>query len=487
MPQEKPADLDAALSADPLLLAEFVLYVYFQNAQKISENEIRSSVENALDSGYTPAGRDTLADNLVKLLFGTKIQKHSFSPEAAKEALKKLLDLLNEASEKGHRYLDEMVIRNYPVFRPMLLDSYSRILKERSIYASINSHFQAEAEIYRASSLVFPGTAESAGKRFDGMYSGEEQVRALADPAVREMEFLQWFNSRFVLPAVELLPPEWYFAEFRRLMSDRVRPIFESVLNQRNSLFTISRFRKNSALFTDAVSNEEFSVRLKNGADLPSGKLMECTLIRHANSFNLNSLLKLIPDDQAASMKSDIIRRREIMAAVVKKFSERHGSQTLLLPSLRSAVAAYDDFVKSLDYPEKGEIGTPLLLNSEVFRQYPDYRAALLCEENNFYISLHYPLLMDVMNGSTRGPDAVETVKSCFENRLALPFTSLKRLFAEKRESLLAALRVAYSNLNTADEMRVFIMRSRNHSWEYSPLPLFSSPNRFLDFYVLMD
>jgi hypothetical protein len=487
MPPQKSADLDAALSSDPLLLAEFVLYVYFQNTPKVADSEIKASVETVLGSGERPAGEDLLASNLREMLFGNKIQKHSFTPEAARDALKKLLDMLNAASGSGHRYLDEMVIRNYPVFRPVLVGTYSRILKERSVYASIDNHFQAEAEIYRACSFVFPGTADRAGERFDSMYSGPEQVRALSDPAVREMEFLQWFNSRYVIPAVELLPPEWYSAEFRQSMSDRVRPIFDSVLNQRNSLFTVTRFRKNSALFNDVISNEDFTVRLQSGAGIPSNGLMECTLIRHANSFNLNSLLKLIPDDQAEQMKADMLLRRRVMAEAVRKFSELHGTQTLLFPSLHSAIAAYDDFVNALGYPEKGEIGHPLLLNSEVFRQYPGYRAALLCEENNLYISLHYPLLLDVMNGSVRGRDAVEIVTSCFENRIALPFTSLKRLFGEKTEALLAALRVAYSNLKTADEMRTFIERARNHSWEYSPLPLFSRPNSLLDHYVLMD
>ncbi len=462
------------------------MYVYYQYRQQLSEAELLSSIDRVLDGTYTASGDDTLEKNLGNTLLSDRVQKGSFSKEEAINALKSIRETIDRAVASGHRYLTEMVLQNYRTFLPLLKANYSDLLARNSVFASIHNHFDAEGEIYRAACYVLPGTREYAEGIFNTQYSSPEYSAMMKSAELRSMEFLQWFCTMFVIPSVEMLPPEWYMATFGRLLSDRVRPVFRNVLSQRNSIFTVSRFQKNRATFVDLVSSEVFEVRIPKGFDVPSGPMMELTVVRHATMWDINSMLKLIPESDASEIAQDIRRRREIMSATVKKFSAENG-QAVTFGNLASAVSAYDAFVSKADIPESGEMGVPRLLNAEAFGSYPDYRTALLCEENNFYISLHYPLLMDVMGGVMHGKDAVEVVESSFDSHVAIPFTSLKRLFHTDAARLLSALRIAYPNISTIEEMGNFIQRSRGHSFSYSPLPLFSKLRKIADRYVVRD
>ncbi len=480
-------DIDRMLSADPVLLAEFVIYIYYQFRQELTDSEVRISLEKVLDGSHSSSANDTLEKHLAGMLFQERLQKHLFSDEDAAAAVRTVIARIAEAGEKGHSYLSDMVIRNYPHFRRMLAATYSDNLRERSVYASIHNHFDAEEEIYRSACYIFPGTAGHALETFEKVYSGRDYASILSNPGIRQMEFLQWFNVRYVIPAAGLLPPEWYMGEFRHLLSDRVRPIFMNVLNQRNSLFSVKGFQKNRTVFADAVSNERFTVQMSKVKDIPDDSLIECTLIRRASSYTLNSVMKLLPGQQSRELLEDMSKRRKVMAEISAKFFKAMGTHAVIRPSLKDAIASYEEFTGGLDMPELKEMGMPLLLNSDVFRSYSNHRSALLCEENNFYISLHYPLLIDVMEGTLRGKDAVEVVRMSFENQVAMPFTAIKRLLRERPAELLSALRVAYSNVETGAEMEEFITRTRNHSVDYSPLPLFSKLNTYADSFVMMD
>ncbi len=474
------------LSSDPQLLSELVIYVYYQYRQQLSDKELLSAIDHILDGTYQTLDDNTLEKNLGNNLLGDAARKNSFSADEAVAALKSLGQTVDRAAASGHEYLADMVMRNYKSFLPLLMTSYSDMLASNRTFASIHNHFEAQSEIYRASCYMIPGTGERAEERFDTIYSSPVYTAMMHDSELRNMEFLQWYCTMFVIPAVGMLPPDWYMATFGRLLSDRVRPIFKNVVSQRNSVFTIPRFQKNRATFVDVISGEEFDVRVPKALDIPSGPMIEATLIRNASAYDINSMLKLLPESDASEITQDIKRRREAMSVVVSRFAAVHG-HAVMYSRMTDAVSAYNSFVSEVEYPGKEEMGVPLLLNGDAFGAYPDYRAALLCEENNFYISLHYPLLMDVMEGSMHGKDAAEVVEMAFENQIAVPFTSLKRLFFTDGARLLSALRVAYSNIDSTAEMGAFIQRSRGHTFLYSPVPLFSRLRNITDIYVRRD
>lgn len=474
------------LSSDPLLLSEFVIYIYFQYMQRLPDREVLSAVEHVLDGTYQASAADTLEKNLGNTLLAEGTGTNTFSREEALSALKSLRETVDRSISSGHRYLTEMVMRNYRTFLPLLTANYSDMLVSNRTFASIHNHFDVQHEIYRASCYVLPGTMEYAEEIFRKMYSSPEYAAMMQNPQLRSSEFLQWYCTVFVIPAAGMLPPDWYMATFGTMLSDRVRPIFKNVLSQRRSFFTVRRFQKNRATFADVISGEDFDVRTQKVLDVPSGPLIEATLIRHASMYDVNSMLKLLTESDASEITQDIRRRRETISPILNKFVAENGHE-VIYRRLADAVSAYDSFLAGIDYTGKEEIGIPRLQNANALAAYPDYRAALLCEENGFYVSVHYPHFANVMEGSLHGKEAVDVVSASFDSPIAVPFTTLKRLFFTDGARLLSALRVAYSNIGSIEEMGAFIQRSRGHTFLYSPVPFFSRLSGIVDSYGCFD
>ncbi len=463
-----------------------MIYVHYQYRQQLPDREVLSAVDRVLDGSYAASGDDTLEKHLANTLLGNGTMRRAFSGTEALNALRSVRDAVDRAVASDHRYLAEMVMRNYRTFLPLLRSNYSDMTARGRTVAQIHNHFDAETEIYRASCYMLPGTGEYAEGIFGTMYASQEYAAMMQDTELRSIEFLQWYCTAFVIPTVEMSPPDWYMTVFGTMLSDRVRPIFDGVISQRNSIFTVSRFQKNRATFVDVFSEEEFDVRIRKGLDVPSGPMIGATLIRHASMFDINSMLKLLPEEDASDITQDIRRRKEAMAALGKKFTERNG-HAVIYSRAADAVSAYNSFISVSDYPGKEEMGAPRLLNAEVTAPYPDHRVALLCEENNFYVSLHYPLLMDVMEGSMRGKAAADVAEVSFGNRLALPFTTLKRLYFTDAARLLSALRTIRPDIDSVEEMGTYITRSRRHTFLYSPVPLFSGLRKIADRYAPVD
>lgn len=466
----KAQTLDEKITTDPTLHAEFVLYVYYQYNEELTGEVVASSLGAILEGREKGAPEGSLESALSSSLLGRPGNR--FAREDALKRLAKLKLDVEMARREGHDFLNEMVIRDYHIFEAYLIGAYHEFMNTTSSLASVHNYLDAEMEVYRATCFCFPGLRRHADEVFSRIFRSAEGGERDED-SVRRVEFLQWFVTQYVIPAVDMVAAEWYYTRLRRYLNRRVLPIFKDVANQRRSVFIVSSRSKNSVTLEDLLYAEHFSVKMSDADALERGSMIECTLVRYASSNRINSIVRLIEREEADRVASDITARRGLMSEMHDRFVAAHGSEALLLGSTQEVLARYNEFVAGFT-EEKGlkDKGMPRLVNAEAFNAHPEFRAALLCEQNNFYLSIYYPLLMDAIEGKIGGGSASEIADICLSNAMAIPFTSLRRIFVQHGRRLLELESAIHPELSGIDSLKSLILRERGHSWDYTPLPL---------------
>ncbi len=475
MQSSRAVTLDERISTDPVMQTEFVVYVYFQYNEDLKDEDVIASVDSVVEGKANESPEGSLDRAIASSLLGQGQSKNRFSEEDAITALRKMKLEIEGARKEGHDFLSDLVIRDYHIFEQYLIGAYTEFMNRTSSLASVHNYLDAEMEIYRAACFCFPGVRKHADEVFSHVYTGAQGGGGEPDESVRRVEFLQWFVSQYVIPAIDTVASEWYFTRFRRHLNQRVLPIFRDVLQQRRSVFVVKSRSKNSVVLDDLLYAESFGVKMSDANALEKGNVIECTLVRYASSNRINSIVRLISPEEAERVISEINSKRQLMVEMHDSFVGAYGSETLLLGSVQDAIAKYTEFMGRFS-EEHGikDAGLPRLVNAEAFNSYPDFRAALLCEVNNFYLSIYYPLLMDAVDGKMNSSSAAQVTDICLTNAVAMPFTSLKRIVARYGARLLeleAALRPEIGNISA---LKSLILKERGHSWDYMPLPVVS-------------
>lgn len=471
----KAAPLDERINSDPELQAEFVIYVYFQYNENLSMDDVSSSVEAILQAKEAVFQEGSLAQAIFSSVLGKGSSRNRFSKEEAFGALGKMKIEIDAARKEGHDFLSDMVVRNYHIFEQYLLGAYVEFMNRTSSLAAVHNYLDAEMEVYRAACFCFPGVRKHADEVFAKVYSEPAGAGGSEEEKVRRIEFLQWFVGQYVIPAVDTVPSEWYYTRFRRHLNQRVLPIFRDVLQQRRSVFVVASRSKNSVVLNDVLYAEDFNVKMVDADVLEKGNVVECTLIRHASSRRINSIVRLISPDEAKKVLADVSSRRQLMAEMHSSFMTSYGSEAVVAASPQEAIALYSTFTGRFSQ-DRGmtDAGLPRLLNAEAFNSHQEFRAALLCEVNNFYLSIYYPMLMEALEGRMNRNSAAEITDICLTNGIAMPFTTLKRIIASHGPRLLEFESILRPEIGSMEALRSLVMRERGHSWEYTPVTLIS-------------
>lgn len=458
------------IGSSPLLQAEFILYVYYQYNQGYTEKELISSLAG-IEEGKEPA-KETLEAAMTNSLFGSTTTANSFSREEAVKALKTMKENAETALREGHSYLDDMVVRNYRYFEPYVLNAYHEFMNKAGSLASIHNYLDAELEVFRSASFCFPGTQKHSEGLFSGIYNGQPSSGE-DEESVKRLEFLQWFVTQYVIPAVDTVPSEWYYSRFRKVLNQRVLPIFRDVRQQRRSVFEVRNRSKNSVTLADLLYMEDFNVKMADAISLEKGNVVECTLIRHAASNRINSIVKLLSPEESKKLVDDINARRGLMSAMHEKFVASYGGEALMAANPQEAVAKYNEFASAFS-EENGmkDAALPKLVNAEAFNSYPGFKSALLCEVNNFYLSIYYPLLTEAMEGRMAMDAAAELADICLTNEIALPFSTLKRVVSVNGARLIALVSRLRPEVRDINSLMAMVSRERGHGWNYLPIPL---------------
>ncbi len=471
----KAATLDERISSDPELRTEFVIYVYYQYNENLTMEDVSSSMEAILQAKEAVFQEGSLAQAVFSSVLGKGSSGNRFSKEEAFGALGKMKIEIDAAKREGHDFLSDLVIRDYLIFERYLLGAYVEFMNRTSSLASVHNYLDAEMEVYRAACFCFPGVRKHADEVFGKVYREPSAAGGAEGEKVRRIEFLQWFVGQYVIPAVDSVPSEWYYTHFRRHLNQRVLPIFRNVLQQRRSVFVVSSRSKNGVVLNDVLYAENFNVKMTDADALEKGNVVECTIIRHASSSRINSIVRLISPDEAEKVLADVNSRRQLMTEVHSSFIASFGSESLVAGSPQEAIAAYSTFIGKYSRDRgMSDSGLPKLVNAEVFNSHQEFRAALLCEMNNFYLSIYYPMLMDALEGRMNRNSAAEITDICLTNGIALPFTTLKRLIARHGPRLLEFESIIRPEVGSMEELRSLVMRERGHSWEYTPVTLVS-------------
>lgn len=473
MQYPKGKTLDERIRTEPLLQAEFILYVYYQYNENLSDDDVISSIGKIVEGKDADSKEGSLESAITTSLYGKGPSGNTFQKEDALKALEKLKLNVETSVKEGHDFLGELVIRNYSLFEPYLLKAYHDFMEKTSSLASIHNYLDGEMEMYRAACFCFPGVRKHADDVFSRIFSKEQEESK--DENVRRVEFLQWFVGQYVIPAVDTVPSEWYYSRFSRFLNQRVLPIMRDVVQQRRSVFVVSGRSKNSVVLDDLLYAESFNVKMSDAAQLSKGNVVECTLIRYAASRRINSVVKLLSPDEAEKVVSDVNSRRELMADMHSDFVSEFGSEALLLANPQEGVARFNEFAtKFTDRKGLKDSSLPRLINAEAFNSYPDFRTALLCELNNFYLSIYYPIFIDAIEGRLNQDSASEITDICLTNAIALPFSTLRRVLSAHGGRVLEMESRLHPELGNVQGMIDFILRERGHTWEYLPLPLVS-------------
>ena len=464
--------LDERISSDPFLQAEFLLYVFYQYNEGLTDAALCASLSATIGGKEKEFPEGSLEHALSSSLYGHGPTRNSFSKVEAVEALKKLKLNLEGAIREGHEFLNELVIRDYRIFESYLLNAYHEYMSRTSSIAAVHNYLDAEMEIYRAACFCFPGVRKHADDIFTRIYSRPSRSHD-KDESARRIEFLQWFVGQYIIPAVDTIPSEWYYSRFRRLLNQRVLPIFRDVMQQRRSVYVVSGKTKNNIVLDDLLYGEAFNVKMSDSEALERGNLVECTVVRYASSNRINSIVRLIEKGEADKVLGDVNERRHLMSEIHDSFITAYGSEALLLGSPMEAIARFNEFMAKYS-EEKGlkDAALPRLVNAEAFNSYQEFRAALLCETNNFYLSIYYPMLLDAIDGRMDAESAAQVTDICLTSPLALPFTSLRRIMVKHGARLLEIEGRVRPELDSLDSLRSMIMRERGHSWSYNPVPL---------------
>lgn len=465
--------LDERIASDPLLHAELVLYVYYQYNEELTASEVKSAVDSLLSGEGAGLKEGTLGQAMHSSLTGSQAAGSALSAEQLQDALRKMKANLEAAERESHDFLSDLVIRDYAAFEPYLLGAYNQFMNRTSSLASVHNYLDAEMEMYRAASFCFPGMRKHSEEIFSRLYRKPAAAGSGDHEGVRRVEFLQWLVTQYVIPAVEMIVSEWYYSRFRRSLNQRVLPIFRDVVQQRRSVFLVTGRSKNNVVLEDLLYAEGFNVKMTDAGALEKGNVVECTLIRHASSSRINSIVRLIAPEEAQSVISDISSRRRLMMRMHDGFVSRYGGEALILQNPMEAISRYNEFTASFsDANGLKDMPIPRLVNAEAFNAYPGFRAALLCETNNFYLSIYYPMLLEAIDGRMNPGPAGEIADICLGNAIAMPFTSLKRIIAEHGGRMVGLASRLHPEVRDADGLKKLVMRERGHSWDYLPLPL---------------
>lgn len=471
MQSSRGKTLDERMRTEPLLQAEFILYVYYQYNENLTDSDVIESLGKIAEGKDADWKEGSLESAITTSLYGKGISGNTFQKEDALKAIERLKVNVETSVKEGHDFLNELVIRDYALFEPYLVNAYHDFMEKTSSLASIHNYLDAEMEIYRAACFCFPGARKHADELFTRIFSKEKEE--VGDENVRKVEFLQWFVGQYVIPAVDTVPSEWYYSRFSRYLNQRVTPIMRDVVQQRRSVFVVSGRSKNSVMLDDLLYAESFSVKMTDASQLSKGNVVECTLVRYAASRRINSVVKLLSSEEAEKVVTDVNSRRELMADMHNDFVSEFGSEALLLANPQEAVARFNEFAAHFT-ERKGlkDASLPRLINAEAFNSYPDFRTALLCELNNFYLSIYYPLFMDAIEGRMNSDSASEITDICLTNAIALPFSTLRRVLSAHGARVLEMEASLHPELASVQSMIDFILRERGHTWEYLPLPL---------------
>jgi|GEM_PF-5640927 len=460
MPEEKLSGLDQLISADPYSRAQFIIYIFVQQTGEGEEN-LPNSIERVI-KGEATEENGTLASALNRALLS---ETRYYSREEALQALSKIKEEMESASSEGRSYVSTELRKNYLYFYPYLITTYASDLEKRRVLVGIKNYLGAEIEIYSASAYMFPGLASEAKKAFED-YLGDAE----APEGARDVEFLSWFCSQFIIDVVATSPATWYFESFSRYMSERVRPIFLNVKNQRNSIFKIEGMGKNSMSLHDLLFNEHFSCKVPEGIELNRGSVFQCFLIRNASHHELNGIIRLASAEQSSELERNFASRREAMLRLHDRFTSINGSAERTFRSVSEAEAYFSKFLE-----ENSELiealGPPKLIRYVP----PDAEGTvtLLSERNNFYLSSLYPLISSELSSGFSSRDTLLLFQSAVESESVLPFTTLKRLMDEREQEFISALSMLSNDVMRREEAVRFITSQRGHSWDYEPLPDF--------------
>lgn len=460
MAEERLSGLDQLISADPYFRLQFIIYVYLQQTGKEGAEQIPSALDNAIQ-GKDSAQKGTLLSAIQNALLN---DFRYYTKEEAIESLKKAKEEYEKITGQGKDYLALAVRPNYAYFQPYLITSYAGEAEKNKLYTGIKNHIEAEIEIYRASCYIFPGLREAAEASFQSYAVGDIPEGA------REVEFLSWFNTIYVIDTVALTPAEWYYRSFHHAMNERVRHIFLNVLNMRNSIFRVSSVSKNALKLEDLVFNEEFNARMPEGLELSKGSVFQCFLVRNAPFHELNGVIRLAPQEQSSKLLENFRMRREVMLRLHNSFVSANGGAERFFPDLQEAREYLDSFLEKETYALT-ELGKPepVIQLLESGRE-----TALLSERDNFYLSQFYPVISRELLSGPSGREGLELLQDAIVRNSVLPFTTLRRLMEEREEHVIAVVSSLHPSVKSKTDAINYIERERGHTWSYEPLPRFN-------------